>query len=69
MKEERRAFAEKLGAQLKEWNVQIALLKAKADTAKAVFYPRVTPRVRDQRGRRGRTGGPSASRVPGRAGA
>ncbi|MHB8765571.1 MAG: sll1863 family stress response protein, partial [Deferrisomatales bacterium] len=35
MMEKRRAFSEKLGAQLKEWNVQIALLNAKADTAKA----------------------------------
>ncbi len=31
----RKAYEEKLDAQLKEWNAQITLLKAKADTAKA----------------------------------
>ena len=35
MSEKRRAFEEKLDAQLREWNAQLALLKAKADTAKA----------------------------------
>ena len=35
MKDKRKAYEEKLDAQLKEWNVQIALLKAKADKAKA----------------------------------
>jgi multidrug resistance efflux pump len=35
MTDKRKAFEEKLDAQLKEWNAQIALLKAKADTAKA----------------------------------
>jgi predicted ATP-binding protein involved in virulence len=35
MMEKRKAFEEKLDAQLKEWNAQIALLKAKADKAKA----------------------------------
>jgi predicted ATP-binding protein involved in virulence len=34
MSDKRKAFEEKLDAQLKEWNAQIALLKAKADTAK-----------------------------------
>ncbi len=31
----RKAYEEKLDAQLKEWSAQIALLKAKADNAKA----------------------------------
>jgi len=35
MTDKRRAFEEKLDAQLREWNAQLALLKAKADTAKA----------------------------------
>ena len=35
MKERRKAYEEKLAAQLKEWSAQIALLKAKADNAKA----------------------------------
>jgi hypothetical protein len=35
MTDKRRAFEEKLEAQMKEWNAQIDLLKAKADTAKA----------------------------------
>ena len=35
MKDKRKAYEEKLDAQLKEWNVQIALLKAKAENAKA----------------------------------
>lgn len=35
MTAERKAYEEKLAAQLREWNAQIALLKAKADTAKA----------------------------------
>ncbi|HEN21313.1 MAG TPA: coiled coil domain-containing protein [Desulfobacteraceae bacterium] len=35
MKEKRKAYEEKLDAQLKEWNAQIALLKAKAENAKA----------------------------------
>jgi hypothetical protein len=35
MTEKRKAFEEKLDAQLKEWNAQIALLKAKAENAKA----------------------------------
>lgn len=35
MKERRKAYEEKLEAQLKEWSAQIALLKAKADNAKA----------------------------------
>jgi hypothetical protein len=35
MKEKRKAYEEKLDAQLKEWSAQIALLKAKADNAKA----------------------------------
>ena len=35
MKEERKAYEEKLDAQLKEWKSQIAVLKAKADKAKA----------------------------------
>lgn len=35
MSDKRRAFEEKLDAQLREWNAQIALLKAKAGTAKA----------------------------------
>ena len=35
MKEKRKAYEEKLAAQLKEWSAQIALLKAKADNAKA----------------------------------
>ncbi|MEJ2032335.1 MAG: coiled coil domain-containing protein [Deltaproteobacteria bacterium] len=35
MTDKRKAFEEKLDAQLKEWNAQIALLKAKANTAKA----------------------------------
>jgi hypothetical protein len=33
--EKRKAYEEKFDAQLKEWNAQIALLKAKADNAKA----------------------------------
>ncbi len=35
MKDKRKANEEKLDAQLKEWNAQIALLKAKAENAKA----------------------------------
>jgi hypothetical protein len=35
MKNKRKAYEEKLEAQLKEWSAQIALLKAKADNAKA----------------------------------
>lgn len=35
MTDKRKAFEEKFDAQLAEWNAQIALLKAKADTARA----------------------------------
>jgi len=35
MKDKRKAYEEKLDAQMEEWNAQIALLKAKADKAKA----------------------------------
>ena len=35
MKGERKAYEEKLDAQLKEWNAQIELLKTRADKAKA----------------------------------
>jgi hypothetical protein len=35
MKDKRKVYEEKLDAQLKEWSAQIALLKAKADNAKA----------------------------------
>ena len=35
MKDKRKAYEDKLDAQLEEWNVQIALLKARADKAKA----------------------------------
>ncbi|MFO8165933.1 MAG: hypothetical protein R6T98_15550 [Desulfatiglandales bacterium] len=35
MKDERKAYEEKLDAQLKEWDAEIALLKAKADNAKS----------------------------------
>jgi hypothetical protein len=35
MKDKRKAYEEKFDAQLEEWNAQIALLKAKADKAKA----------------------------------
>jgi len=35
MKDKRKAYEEKLDAQLKEWSAQIGLLKAKADNAKA----------------------------------
>lgn len=35
MKDKRKAYEEKLDAQLKEWSAQIGLLKAKADKAKA----------------------------------
>ncbi len=35
MKDKRKAYEEKLDAQLKEWSAQISLLKAKADNAKA----------------------------------
>lgn len=35
MNDKRKAYEEKLDAQLKEWSAQIALLKAKADNAKA----------------------------------
>jgi hypothetical protein len=35
MKDKRKAYEEKLDAQLKEWNAQIALLKAKAENSKA----------------------------------
>ncbi len=35
MKDKRKAYEEKFDAQLKEWNAQIALLKAKAENAKA----------------------------------
>jgi hypothetical protein len=35
MKDKRKAYEEKIDAQLEEWNAQIALLKAKADKARA----------------------------------
>jgi len=35
MEDKRKAYEEKFDAQLEEWNAQIALLKAKADKAKA----------------------------------
>jgi hypothetical protein len=35
MTDKRKAYEEKLDAQLKEWDAQIALLKAKAENAKA----------------------------------
>ena len=35
MKDKRKAYEEKLDAQLHEWSAQIELLKAKADNAKA----------------------------------
>lgn len=35
MKEKRKAYEEKLDAQLEEWSAQIALFKARADKAKA----------------------------------
>ena len=35
MKDKRKAYEEKLDAQLKEWSAELALLKAKADKAKA----------------------------------
>jgi hypothetical protein len=35
MNDKRKAYEEKLDAQLKEWNAQMALLKAKAENAKA----------------------------------
>ena len=35
MKDKRKAYEEKLDAQLEEWKAQIALLKARADKAKA----------------------------------
>ena len=35
MKNKRKVYEEKLEAQLKEWSAQIALLRAKADNAKA----------------------------------
>jgi predicted ATP-binding protein involved in virulence len=35
MKDKRKAYEDKIDAQLEEWNVQIALLKARADKAKA----------------------------------
>lgn len=35
MKDKRKAYEEKLDAQLEEWNAQIALLKARADKTKA----------------------------------
>jgi len=35
MNDKRKAYEEKLDAQLKEWNAQIALLKAKAENTKA----------------------------------
>ena len=35
MKDKRKAYEEKLDAQLEEWNAQIALLKARADKGKA----------------------------------
>ena len=35
MKEKRKAYEEKLDAKLKEWKAKVALLKAKAENAKA----------------------------------
>ena len=35
MKDKRKVYEDKLDAQLEEWSVQIALLKARADKAKA----------------------------------
>jgi len=35
MKDKRKAYEEKIDAQLKEWNAQIALLKARAEKGKA----------------------------------
>ena len=45
MTDKRRAYEEKLEAQMREWNAQIDLLKARADTAKAEakveYYARI----------------------------
>jgi hypothetical protein len=45
MNEKRKAYEEKLDAQLKEWNAQIDLLKAKAENnqadAKIYYYKRI----------------------------
>ena len=35
MKDKRKAYEEKIDAQLEEWNAQIALLRARADKARA----------------------------------
>ena len=35
MEDKRKAYEEKLAAQLKEWNAQVALFKARAENAKA----------------------------------
>ena len=45
MNEKRKAYEEKLDAQLKEWNAQIVLLKAKAENnqadAKIYYYKKI----------------------------
>jgi hypothetical protein len=38
MKDKRKAYEEKLDAQLEEWNAKIALLKARADKGKASSF-------------------------------
>ena len=35
MSDKRKAYEEKLDTQLKEWDAEVALLKAKADSAKS----------------------------------
>ena len=49
MMEGRKAYEEKLDAQLNEWNAQITLLKAKAENAKAECCFLFKRRVRSRR--------------------
>lgn len=52
MKDKRQAYEEQLAAELQEWNAQITLLKAKAETAKAnvkVEYYKTLERLQHQR--------------------
>ena len=45
MTEKRKAFEEKLDAQLKEWNAEIALLKARAENTKADLKVEYTTKI------------------------
>jgi hypothetical protein len=56
MTDKRKAYEEKFDAQLKEWSAEIALLKAKADKAKAeakIEYYKTIETLQDKQGAAG----------------